>query len=45
MAENCVISSLYTFETYGGLVFEVLAIIGLFYAMMVLTDEFLMGSA
>jgi hypothetical protein len=39
---DCVESD-YTILTYGGILVELLGILGLFYAMMVLTDKFLMG--
>jgi Ca2+/Na+ antiporter len=43
MAESCSTNSFYTFEANGGLILEIVGILVLFYAMMVLTDEFLMG--
>jgi len=42
MAESCAETSFYTFERNGGIALEVLGVVVLFYAMMVLTDEFLM---
>lgn len=44
MAESCARTTFYAFETDGGIALEVLGIAVLFYAMMVLTDEFLMGT-
>ena len=41
--EECVSSFLYDFEAQGGFMLEGLLLVYLFYMMMVLTDEYLMG--
>lgn len=41
---ECLSSPLYPVESAGGLLLELLILAYLFYAMMVLTDEYLMGT-
>lgn len=43
-AEECVDSTLFKYESAGGLLLELVLLGYLFYMMMVLTDEYLMGT-
>ena len=43
-AEECMESTLFKYESAGGLVVEAVLLAYLFYVMMVLTDEYLMGT-